>query len=214
MFTGIVEETGVVERIQPGRKSTELYIRPKSIGGSLRVGSSLAVNGACLTVVGKSRGVLRFDVLDETMKRTNFGELQPGSLVNLERPLRADGRFDGHFVQGHVDATGVVRRYQKVGKDYVLEVSAPPSIMRYVVEKGSIAVDGISLTVAGLGRNWFRIWIIPHTHEVTNLHARRPGQKVNLEADMLAKHLEKLIGGKAGIRRLAQARSGRRRSAQ
>lgn len=196
MFTGIVEETGVVERIQPGRKSTELYIRPKTIGRSLRVGSSLAVNGACLTVVGKRGGVLRFDVLNETLNRTNFGELQPGSLVNLERPLRADGRFDGHFVQGHVDATGVVRRYEKCGKDYVLEVTAPPSIMRYVVEKGSIAVDGISLTVAALGRDWFRIWIIPHTHEVTNLRARRPGEKVNLEADMLAKHLEKLIAGR------------------
>jgi len=198
MFTGIVEETGVVECIRPGSRSTELFIRPQTIGRWLRVGNSLAVNGACLTVAAKRETLLRFDVLNETMNRTNFGELERGSLVNLERPLRADGRLDGHFVQGHVDGTGVVRRYEKSGTDYVLEVKAPRALMRYVVEKGSIAVDGISLTVAALGRDWFRIWIIPHTHEVTNLHARRAGQRVNLEVDMLAKYLEKFLAGRRG----------------
>ena len=195
MFTGIVEEAGRVERICAGKKSTELFVRPRQIGRTLRVGHSLAVNGACLTVAAKRGGILRFDVLNETLRCTNFGELHPGSLVNLERPLRADGRLDGHFVQGHVDATGVVRRWAKSGTDYVLEVTAPPSIMKYIVAKGSISVDGISLTVAAHGRNWFRIWIIPHTREVTNLMTRRAGQRVNLEADLLAKYLEKFRRG-------------------
>ena len=198
MFTGIVEEAGVVERIRQGAKSTELYVRPKKVGRALRLGNSLAVNGACLTVAAKRGGILRFDVLNETLARTNFGELRPGGLVNLERPLRADGRLDGHFVLGHVDGTGVVRRYEKSGKDYVLEVTAPPVIMKYIIEKGSIAVDGMSLTVAAYGRNWFRIWIIPHTHEITNLLARHVGERVNLEADMLAKYLEKFFAGRRG----------------
>jgi len=204
MFTGIVEETGVVERIRQGPRSTELYVRPKTVGRALRVGNSIAVNGACLTVTAKRGTVLRFDVLNETLARTNFGELRPGSLVNLERPLRADGRLDGHFVQGHVDATGVVRRYERSGTDYVLEVQAPSAIMKYIVQKGSIAVDGISLTVAAFGRDWFRNWIIPHTHEITNLQARRPGERVNLEADMLAKYLEKFFTGRRIDRRRPQ----------
>jgi riboflavin synthase len=193
MFTGIVEEAGSVVRIRPGAKSTELHVRPLKTGRTLRVGSSIAVNGTCLTVVAKRGGVVRFDVLNQTLACTNFGELHPGSLVNLERPLRADGRLDGHFVQGHVDVTGVVRRWEKSGTDYVLEVTAPPNIMRYVVEKGSISIDGISLTVAALGRNWVRCWIIPHTRAITNLLTRRVGERVNLEADMLAKHLEKFF---------------------
>jgi riboflavin synthase len=196
MFTGIVEEAGRVVEIRPGKKSTELCVRPKKIGRTLRVGSSVAVNGACLTVVGRRAGVLRFDVLNETMRRTNFGQLRPGSLVNLERSLRADARLDGHFVLGHVDGTGIVRRYEREGKDYVLEVKAPASVMRYIVEKGSVAVDGISLTVAGIWRDWFRIWIIPHTHEVTNLRKRRAGESVNLEADVLGKYVDQLLRGR------------------
>jgi riboflavin synthase len=198
MFTGIVEETGSVERIRQGAKSTELYVRPKTLVGGLRLGNSIAVNGACLTVAAKRGGVLRFDVLNETMSRTNFGELRAGSLVNLERPLRADGRLDGHFVQGHVDGAGLVRRYEKSGTDYVLEVTAPAAVMKYIVQKGSIAVDGISLTVAAYGRNWFRSWIIPHTHEITNLSKRCAGHRVNLEGDMLAKYLEKFFARRRG----------------
>lgn len=191
MFTGIVEEAGEVVAIRPGRKSTELTVRCQA---NARLGNSVAVNGACLTVVGKRGRALRFDVLNETIRRTNFGELQSGSLVNLERPLRADGHLDGHFVQGHVDGTGRVRRWEKVGKDYVLEVTAPQALMKYVVEKGSIAVDGISLTVAGVGRDWFRIWIIPHTRVVTNLRSRQVGEAVNLEVDILAKYVERILG--------------------
>jgi riboflavin synthase len=201
MFTGIVEEAGVVEKIRAGKRSTELTVRAPKIGRSLRVGNSVAVNGACLTVVGSGGGTLKFDVLAETLRRTNLEFVRSGSLVNLERPLRADARLDGHFVLGHVDARGTVRRFEREGKDYVLDVGAPVSVMRYVVEKGSIAVDGISLTVAGVGRNWFRIWIIPHTREVTNLRACREGDLVNLEADILGKYVDQLMGKRGRARR-------------
>jgi riboflavin synthase len=201
MFTGIVEEAGIVEKVRAGRRSTELTVRAPKIGRSLRIGNSVAVNGACLTVVGARGGVLKFDVLAETLRRTNLEFVRSGSLVNLERPLRADARLDGHFVLGHVDARGTVRRFEREGKDYVLDVGAPVSVMRYVVEKGSIAVDGISLTVAGVGRNWFRIWIIPHTREVTNLRACREGDLVNLEADILGKYVDQLMGKRGRARR-------------
>ena len=198
MFTGIVEEAGRAERVSQGPKSTELYIRAKSIVRGLRVGNSVAVNGTCLTVVAKRGGLLKFDVLNETLRRTNLGAVKHSTLVNLERPLRADGRLDGHFVQGHVDGTGIVRRWDRVGKDYVLEIRTARPLMKYVVEKGSIAVDGISLTVAAVGNDWFRVWIIPHTREVTNLCQRRAGDKVNLEADILAKYVERSIKGRRG----------------
>jgi riboflavin synthase len=194
MFTGIVEEAGRAEQIRKGRKSTELFIRPRKLRWTVRIGDSIAVNGACLTVVGKRGRLLRFDVLTETLRRTNLCQVRHGTLVNLERPMRVDGRFDGHMVQGHVDGTGIVRRYERVGTDYVLEVKAPRRLMKYIVEKGSIAVDGISLTVAAIGRDWFRIWIIPRTHEITNLAARRVGDAVNLETDILAKYVEKSVG--------------------
>jgi riboflavin synthase len=132
------------------------------------------------------------------LRRTNLGRLKKGDLVNLERPLRADARLDGHFVQGHVDATGVVRRFELEGKDYVLDIAAPRTLMKYIVEKGSIAVDGISLTVAAVKRDWFRIWIIPHTRDITNLLQCQAGDTVNLEADVLAKYIEKLLPGRRG----------------
>jgi riboflavin synthase len=204
MFTGIVEEAGQVEGIRAGKRSTELTVRTRKIGPALRVGNSVAVNGACLTVIGCRRGVLKFDVLNETLRRTNLEFVRHGSLVNLERPLRVDARLDGHFVLGHVDGRGTVRRFAREGKDYVLDITAPPSVMRYIVEKGSIAVDGISLTVAGVGRDWFRIWIIPHTREVTNLRACRDGDVVNLEADILGKYVEQLLGRQPRSRRVAK----------
>ena len=165
------------------------------------MGASVAVNGACLTVTASRGGKLRFDVLNETLCRTNLEFVKPGSLVNLERPLLADARLDGHFVLGHVDARGKVRQFKREGKDYVLDIEAPASVMRYVVEKGSIAVDGISLTVAGVSRNWFRIWIIPHTREATNLQTRSVGDRVNLEADIIGKYVEKLMGRRPQARR-------------
>ncbi len=193
MFTGIVECAGRVASIRAGKTSTEFHVREPRIARSMRRGGSLAVNGACLTVVGVHRGVMRFDVLNETLRRTNFGALQPGGLVNLERAMRADARLDGHFVLGHVDARGTVRRFEREGTDYVLDIEAPAAVMKYIIEKGSVAIDGISLTVAGVGRNWFRIWIIPHTRRVTNLVARRAGDFVNIEVDVLGKYVEKLL---------------------
>jgi len=201
MFTGIVEETGRVEEIRAAKRSTELTVHTRTLGRSLRVGSSVAVNGACLTVTASRRGTLKFDVLNETLCRTNLEFVQRGSLVNLERPLRADARLDGHFVLGHVDGRGKVRQFEREGKDYLLDIEAPASVMRYIVEKGSIAVDGISLTVAGVGRNRFRIWIIPHTREATNLQTRGPGDRVNLEADIIGKYVEKLMGRRPQARR-------------
>ena len=201
MFTGIVEEAGVVERIRPATKSIELTVRTTVCGRGLKRGDSLAVNGCCLTVVnlaprGKGR-LARFDVLEETWRRTNLQFNGRGSRVNLERPLRADGSFGGHFVTGHVDGVGRITRWERAGRDHVLDITAPPDVMRYVVFKGSIAVDGISLTVAGVGKKHFRIWIIPHTFERTALRERKVGDAVNLEADLLGKYVEKFVSSRA-----------------
>jgi riboflavin synthase len=197
MFTGIVEEAGRVERIRPAPRSIELTVRAKICAVGMKVGDSLAVNGCCLTVVGLSgRGsgrLVRFDLLRETWRRTNLQYARPGSRVNLERPLRANGQFGGHFVTGHIDGVGRIRRWERAGQDHVLEITAPPEVMRYVVFKGSIAVDGISLTVAGVRRGGFRIWIIPHTCEITALRERKVGDAVNLEADLLGKYVEKFV---------------------
>jgi len=200
MFTGIVEEAGVVERIRPTTKSIEMTVRTGICGRGLKVGDSVAVNGCCLTAVkltarGKSR-LVRFDLLQESWKRTNFQFAKPGSLVNLERSLRANGELGGHFVTGHVDGLGEIIRWERAGRDHVLDVAAPADVMRYVIFKGSIAVDGISLTVAAVQPRSFRIWIIPHTYEVTALRERDIGDAVNLEADLLGKYVEKFISGR------------------
>ena len=197
MFTGIVEETGTVERIKPTAKSIELTVRASLCGRGLKLGASLAVNGCCLTVVkvatrGKSK-LAQFDLLKETWQRTNLQFAKPGSLVNLERPLRTDGNLGGHFVTGHIDGVGKITKWERLGQDHVLDIAAPPEVMRYVVFKGSMAVDGISLTVAGVGKNSFRIWIIPHTYEVTALRERKTGDAVNLEADLIGKYVEKFV---------------------
>jgi riboflavin synthase len=203
MFTGIVEETGIVERIKPTAKSIELTVRARATGRGLKLGDSVAVNGCCLTAVNlQTRGpnrLIRFDLLRETWQRTNLQFTNPGSRVNLERPLRARGEFGGHFVSGHIDGVGKITRWERSGQDHVLDVAAPPDVMRYVVFKGSIAVDGISLTVAGVTKKTFRIWIIPHTFERTALSERKTGDAVNLEADLLGKYVEKFMN--AGARR-------------
>jgi len=197
MFTGIVEETGTVERIKPAAKSIELTIRATLTGRGLKVGDSLAINGCCLTVVkvssrGKSK-LLQFDLLKETWERTNLQFASTGSLVNLERPLRTDGRLGGHFVTGHIDGVGRITRRERMGLDHVLDISAPAEVMRYIIFKGSIAVDGISLTVAGVQKRGFRIWIIPHTYEMTALRERKVGDAVNLEADLIGKYVQKFV---------------------
>ncbi|HOC57700.1 MAG TPA: riboflavin synthase [Verrucomicrobiota bacterium] len=200
MFTGIVEEAGTVELIKPTEKSIELTLRARVCAQGLKVGSSLAINGCCLTVVKlASRGggrLVQFDLLKETWQRTNLQFARTGSMVNLERPLRADGNLGGHFVTGHIDGIGRIIRWERVGKDHVLDIAAPPEVMRYVVFKGSMAVDGISLTVAGVQKRSFRIWIIPHTYEVTALCERKVGDAVNLEADLLGKYVEKFVSAR------------------
>ena len=197
MFTGIVAESGIVERIKPASKSIELTVRTKICGRGLKIGDSLAVNGCCLTVVKlASRGkfkLAQFDLLQETWKHTNLQFAKPGSLVNLERPLRANGELGGHFVTGHIDGVGKIIRWERKGKDHVLDIAAPKEVIRYIVFKGSIAVDGISLTVASVSKKSFRIWIIPHTFEVTALRERKVGDYVNLEADLLGKYAEKFL---------------------
>jgi riboflavin synthase len=159
------------------------------------------VNGCCLTTTkissrGKSK-LIQFDLLAETWRRTNFQFLKIGSLVNLERPLRAGGEFGGHFVTGHIDGIGKILRWEKSGSDHILEISAPKKILRYVIQKGSIAIDGISLTVAGVGKKSFCAWIIPHTFTTTVLHERKVGDAVNLEADLLGKYAEKFLPRRA-----------------
>jgi riboflavin synthase len=197
MFTGIVEETGTVERTKPTAKSIELTIRAVLTARGLKVGDSLAINGCCLTVVkiGSPRKskLLQFDLLKETWERTNLQFASTGSLVNLERPLRADGRLGGHFVTGHIDGIGRITRWERSGQDHVLDIAAPAEVMRYVVFKGSIAVDGISLTVAGVQKNGFRVWIIPHTYELTALRKRKIGDALNLEADLIGKYVQKFV---------------------
>jgi len=197
MFTGIVEEAGAVEQIRPTAKSIELTVRARVCGRGLKVGDSVAVNGCCLTVVKlDARGrqkLLQFDLLKETWQRTNLQFVRVGSLVNLERSLRAGDPLGGHFVTGHIDGLGRITRWEKAGADWVLEIAAPAEILRYVIFKGSIAVDGISLTVAGVFKKGFRIWIIPHTYEVTALRECQVGAAVNLEADLLGKYVEQFI---------------------
>jgi riboflavin synthase len=200
MFTGIVQETGLVEGINPTAKSIELTVRAGASARGLKLGDSFAVNGCCLTAVhvgtrGKDK-LIQFDLLRETWVRTNLQFAHVGSLVNLERPLRADGEFGGHFVTGHIDGCGKITRWEKSGADHVLDIAAPADVMRHLIFKGSVAVDGISLTVAAVQKKGFRIWIIPHTFEITALRERKIGDAVNLEADMLGKYVEKFLAGR------------------
>jgi riboflavin synthase len=197
MFTGIIQETGTVEKIEPGTRSIALTIRAAKTGRGLKTGDSVAVNGCCLTAVKISRGgkgsLIRFDLLKETWRLTDLRFARRGSLVNLERPLRHGDELGGHFVTGHVDGVGTIRRWERSGTDHVLEIAAPAGVMRYVILKGSIAIDGISLTVAGVGKKSFCVWIIPHTLAATALRERRVGEAVNLEADLLGKYAAKFL---------------------
>ena len=194
MFTGIIESTGCVEELRetevPG--AFVLVLRTP-LAAELRTGDSLANNGCCLTVARKTGSTVAFDLLAETLRRTNLGLLKPGDLVNLERPLPVTGRFDGHIVQGHIDATGEVLAIEPAGRDRRIQISFPSEFAHYVVSKGSIAVNGISFTVAEVEQGSFAVWIIPHTWEVTNLHALSRGAKVNLEFDLIAKYVERMM---------------------
>ena len=197
MFTGIVEETGTVQGIEPTPASIRLGVLSKRCAQDTAVGDSIAVNGCCLTVVKSSRRgsarLIEFDLLRETWNRTNLQAAVVGGAVNLERSLRASDRLGGHFVTGHIDGTGQISRWERSGSDWVLEVSAPPELMRYLVFKGAVALDGISLTVAEVAPKSFRIWIIPHTYEITALRERKVGDLVNIEADLLGKYVERFM---------------------
>jgi riboflavin synthase len=197
MFTGIVEGIGIVESMRPAASGIELLVRARLDRRGLKTGGSVAVNGCCLTVekIRARRGgeLLQFGVLEETLRRTNLQFAKPGARVNLERALRVGDRLGGHFVGGHIENLGKISRWEAAGKDYLLKVAAPPEIMRYIVFKGSIAVDGISLTVAAVRRKSFEVWVIPHTRAVTALEERRVGDAVNLETDMLGKFVERFV---------------------
>ena len=196
MFTGIIEELGLVEAVEPRGAGARLRVRCERVLEDAAVGSSLAVNGVCLTVAALAPRVFTADVSPETLRRSNLGELAASSRVNLERPLAAAGRFGGHIVQGHVDATGELVSLEPVGDgDWWLTVRFPPELDPYFVEKGSVAVDGISLTIAALEGDTFSATIIPHTYRNTTLHLAAPGARLNLECDILAKYVAKLIGG-------------------
>jgi riboflavin synthase len=197
MFTGIVEEAGHVAEVVEKPDAIRLTVQSVLCGEDARIGDSIAVNGCCLTIVnienvreGKN---LSFDLLRETWNRTNLRSVTKGSLINLERALPASGRLHGHFVTGHIDGTGVIEVFERRGADWYLSIQPSPELLRYIVFKGSIAVDGISLTVAEVSGSSFAVWIIPHTREVTALKQRAAGAAVNLEADMLAKYVEKIV---------------------
>ena len=193
MFTGIVEESGRVFALRQTTHGVTLTIEAGLVSQDIRIGDSVAVNGCCLTVTGLDGKLLSFDLLAETLRCTNLGQLHEESPVNLERSLAANARLGGHFVQGHVDCTSPVLSFERVGADYRLEVALPPQFAQYMIYKGSIAIDGISLTAAEVLEKSFVVWIIPHTLEVTNLGSRKAGEAVNLEFDLLAKYLERLV---------------------
>ena len=194
MFTGLVETTGRVRSLERRGEQARLSLEIP-FATELEMGESVAVNGCCLTVAAMDPAGAGFDLLGQTLAVTSLGDLTEGSTVNLERALRAGDRFGGHFVQGHVDATGEVLALETRGQDHVLEVALPADVERLCIDKGSLCVDGISLTIAELGQGRARFWITPHTFEATHLAGLKAGMRVNLEADMLAKHVARLMEG-------------------
>lgn len=196
MFTGIISEIGEVKKVFRDKENTVFTIAAKKNSKGLKLGDSIAINGSCHTVVKKSAGSFTVESMPETLKRTNLGELKIGSKVNLEKPLKASGSFDGHFVSGHIDGVAKIISItpDKNSKLFTLEI--PSSLSKLVVEKGSIALDGISLTVISIRGNKVTVGIIPHTLKSTTLGLKQAGDKINVEADLLAKHLAKLVGKK------------------
>ncbi len=194
MFTGIIEEVGTVISLKRGAKSFTLKVKAEKVLEGTLVGDSIATNGVCLTVTELGEGCFSADVMPETVERTSLSSLGAGSKVNLERALTLSTRLGGHLVAGHVDSTGRVTELRSDDTALWITIAAPESVMRYVVEKGSIAIDGVSLTVARLSRSGFSVSLIPHTQGVTTLHNLKVGSKVNLESDMIVKYVEKLMG--------------------
>ena len=193
MFTGIIEELGTIDRVERGSESAVLHIHCHDVLEGTKIGDSIAVNGVCLTVTSMGADCYTADVMAETLDRSSLGRLQKGSRVNLERAMPADGRFGGHIVAGHIDGTGTVQSIERDETAVWYKIGADASILRYIVEKGSITIDGISLTVARVATGDFSVSIIPHTQENTVLKDRKVGDIVNLETDIIGKYVEKLM---------------------
>ena len=194
MFTGIIEEIGTVKKISLAGESGSLEISAEKVLDGTKVGDSIAVNGACLTVTAMSGSSFTADIMAETARRSSLGSLSVGSGVNLERAMAADGRFGGHIVSGHIDGTGKITRMTREANAVWVHVSAGAEILRLIVEKGSVAIDGISLTVAKVSGNEFAVSVIPHTGAATTLLSKKPGDTVNLENDLIGKYVERLLG--------------------
>jgi riboflavin synthase len=196
MFTGIIEEVGRVAALKQADNRRRLTVACSKLVGELKPGDSISVSGVCLTAVAIGKDSFAADLAQETWQRTSFSRLRAGALVNLELPMRARGRFDGHMVQGHVDGTGAVESMTPLagGNDYWLSIRVPSQLTRYIVEKGSLAIEGISLTVAAIDGTEVGVAIIPHTAEQTNLRSLKPGDPVNLEIDVISKYVEKILG--------------------
>ena len=199
MFTGIIEEVGKVTSIREERGTRRLTVAASQLIKELKKGDSIAVSGVCLTAMGLSPNAVAFDLAEETWNRTSFSRMHEGALVNLELPMRADGRFGGHVVQGHVDGTGEFLALDRIpgAEDYWLRIRIPAELARYVILKGSLSIEGISLTVARIEGTAVTVAIIPHTAEMTNLRSLNPGDPVNLEVDMIAKYVEKMMKGES-----------------
>ena len=197
MFTGIIEEIGSVKRVSVGGKSGSIEIAAKKVLDGTKVGDSIAVNGVCLTVTSLGSSSFTADVMAETLRRSSLGSLSLGDGVNLERAMAADGRFGGHLVSGHIDGTGTISKMQKEENAVWVHIQANSEILNLIVEKGSIAIDGISLTVAGVSDSEFSVSVIPHTAKETTLLSKKAGDTVNLENDIIGKYVQKLLDGRS-----------------
>ena len=213
MFTGIVEEVGRITRIEQRGENRRITVAAKQAPKELQTGNSVAVSGVCLTALDIKPGSFCADLAPETWVRTSFSRIHEGALVNLELPMKADGRFGGHIVQGHVDGVGKLIEFERIAdsENWWLHIELPAEVEKYTVYKGSISIEGISLTVASLEKNRCTIAIIPHTVEMTNLHSLKPGDPINLEADLIAKYVEKMMKGDSSQSSLTIEELGRTR---
>jgi riboflavin synthase len=196
MFTGLVEEIGSVDAVVKSSKSARIAIKASKVLEGVQLGDSIAVNGVCLTVTYFERGRFTVDVMAETMRRSNLRNLTPGMEINLERALRLGDRLGGHMVSGHIDGMGTIDSYEQEDNAVWITIAASPEILKYIVQKGSIAIDGVSLTIAYIDEEVFKVSIIPHTKDMTTLIRKKAGDEVNLECDMIGKYIEKLLGAK------------------
>ena len=195
MFTGIVEEIGEISAVSVGANSCVYTVKAKNVLEDIHIGDSIAVNGLCLTATSFDSSHFTADVMNESLRRSNLGDLKRGSKVNLERAMAANGRFGGHIVSGHIDGTGILRSYEREANAVWVTITAGEELMRYIIMKGSVALDGVSLTVARVYKDAFAVSLIPHTGEETTLLNKRVGDRINIENDIVGKYVEKLCGG-------------------